>query len=263
MKKIICSILVALFFFTLNAQDTDMYKKMGIEWVKIKGGTFQMGSKRGDLDERPVHTVELEPFFISKYEVTFDQYDAFCEDTDRKKPEDVKWGRGKRPVINVNWNDAMAFCKWLSQKTGDKIHLPTEAQWEYAARGGNTSSRYLYSGNDKADSIAWYAHNSDKTTQPVGQKLPNERGIHDMSGNICEWCQDWYDRDYYSHSPKQNPRGPESGYLRVIRGGSWYDLGEFLRCTNRDCFPPIRSFWHIGFRIVRVVTAVDPFQLDK
>lgn len=210
-----------------------------------------MGSNNGEHDETPVHSVTLKNYSISKYEITFDQYETFCEATGRNKPEDVAWGRGKRPVININWNDAAAFCKWLSQETGENIHLPTEAQWEYAAREGHLSSNHRYSGSDDVNAVAWHAENSEKVTHPVGEKYPNALGIFDMSGNVFEWCRDWYDKDYYVESPKKNPQGPASGYLRVIRGGSWYDLPSFLRCTNRDCFPPFRSFWHIGFRIVR------------
>ena len=251
MVKVVGFIFLAIFNFALNAPADDIYKKMGIEWIDVQGGTFKMGSARGDPDEKPVHSITLDNFSITKYEITFDQYDAFCEATGWSKPEDVEWGRGKRPVININWNDAMAFCDWLSQNTGDNIHLPTEAQWEYAARGGHLSNNYRYSGSDEADAVAWNAENSEKVTHPVGEKCPNELGIFDMSGNVFEWCMDWYDEKYYSLSPKNDPQGPSSGYLRVIRGGSWYDLAELFRCTNRDCFPPFRSFWHIGFRIVR------------
>lgn len=251
MVKVIGIILLVILNLNFENPADDIYKEMGITWIEVQGGTFKMGSKNGAHDEVPVHSVTLDFYSISKYEITFDQYETFCEATGRGKPEDVEWGRGKRPVININWNDAVNFCIWLSLKTGENIHLPTEAQWEYAARGGHLSSKHRYSGGDEANAVAWNAKNSGKVTHPVGQKHPNELGIYDMSGNVFEWCQDWYGKDYYSESPKKNPLGPAVGYLRVIRGGSWYDLEDFLRCTNRDCFPPFRSFWHIGFRIVR------------
>lgn len=251
MKKAIISLFVVLFSFNTSAQNKNVYKKLGIEWINVEEGTFSMGSKQGESDEKPVHKVKLDDYQISKYEITFGQYEVFCEETNRKKPEDVNWGRGKRPVINVNWNDAAAFCEWLSQKSGDKIKLPTEAQWEYAARGGRLSKNYSYSGSEDVSTVSWYAGNSDKITHQTGQKTPNELGIYDMSGNVYEWCRDWYEKNYYEQSAKSNPQGPLSGYVRVIRGGSWYDLENFLLCTNRECFPPFRCFWHIGFRIVK------------
>lgn len=251
MSKAISFLLMVLLLFPFDGLNENECDKMGIEWIKVEGGTFRMGSDRNDSNGKPVHVVKLDGYYISRYEVTFEQYDAFCDATDRNKPEDVGWGRGKRPVINVCWSDAAAFCQWLSQKTGDNVHLPTEAQWEYAARGGDESRKHLYSGSNEADAVAWYAANSDKMSHPVGKKRPNELGVHDMSGNVYEWCRDWYDEEYYSHPSKQNPRGPSSGYLRVIRGGSWYDLSGFLACTHRNAFPPARAFWHIGFRLVK------------
>lgn len=250
MIKIISSIILML-PFALNAQNTNVYEELAIEWVEVKGGTFEMGSNYGDPNENSVHTVNLDSYSISKYEVTFDQYDFFCEATGRKKAEDIGWGREQRPVINVKWDDAVAFCEWLSLKTGAHIHLPTEAQWEYAARGGEQSKDYLFSGSNNMDSVGWYAYNSDKIPQPVGQKKSNELGIYDMSGNVFEWCNDWYSEDYYTQSHSNNPQGPSSGYLRVIRGGSWFDLADFHRNTKRAYFPPNILYWHIGFRIVR------------
>jgi formylglycine-generating enzyme required for sulfatase activity len=156
---------------------TDFILKMllKIEWIKIPAGKFQMGSKKESH-------VSLDSFYLSKTLVTFSQYDIFCEETNRDKPDDRGWGRGNRPVINVSWDDANDFCKWLSGKIGENVHLPTEAQWEYACRAGTTGDRY-----GKLDEIAWYRKNSNRKTQPVAQKKPNAYGLYDMLGNVWEW----------------------------------------------------------------------------
>ncbi len=218
--------------------------------VLVKGGTFQMGSNDGNSDERPVHTVTVSDFYISKYEVTFDEYDAFCDATKRKKPEDQGWGRGKRPVINVSWDDATAYCKWLSDKTGQKYRLPTEAEWEYAARGGAKSKGFKYSGSDDLDKVAWYDSNSKSKTQPVGGKAPNELGLYDMSGNVYEWVQDCWN-DSYKGAPTNGSawlKGDCS--VRVIRGGSWFNIVEsFCRVAYR--YWNNYSLNYVGFRVVR------------
>ena len=224
-----------------------------IKWVQVSAGEFNMGSPEGegDSDEHPQHKVYLDAYYISKYEITFDQYDKFCEDTGRSKPSDNGWGRGNRPVINVSWDEAKAFCDWLSKGTGKKIALPTEAQWEKAARGGNKSKGYEYSGSNNVDEVGWYGDNSGHETHPVGQKKPNELGIYDMSGNVYEWCSDWYSSSYYSSSPRNNPEGPSSGSCRVRRGGGWSSSAWTLRCANRhDRDPSFRSDL-LGFRIVK------------
>ena len=229
-------------------QDIVKYE-LGIEWVKIPAGSFDMGSNDGGIDEQSVHRVHLDKYYISKYETTFEQYDKFCENTGRCKPSDEGWGRGNRPVINVSWNDAMAYCKWLSKKTGLNISLPTEAQWEYVARGGKYSRGYKYSGSNRADDVAWYDYNSGNKTHLVGQKQENELGIYDMSGNVWEWCFDWFDSSYYSSSPTNNPNGPSSGSYRVNRGGSWNLYANFLRSTFRLANTPSYRFAYLGFRL--------------
>lgn len=206
-----------------------------------------MGSNDGASDEQPVHRVYLDTYYISKYEVTFDQYDAFCNATSRSKLSDSGWGRGSRPVINVSWDDAVAFCRWMSQETGKTVRLPTEAEWEKAAKGGNNSRGYTYSGSNNVDAVAWYDDNSGSKTHPVGQKSANELGIHDMSGNVWEWCADRYGKYYYSRSPARNPMGPSSGSRRVARGGGWYGYASACRSADRGSFPPRRD---LGFRPV-------------
>jgi len=218
--------------------------------VLVQGGTFSMGSNEISVDEKPVHNVTVSSFYISKYEVTFDQYDAYCVATGKQKPSDQGWGRGNRPVINVSFDDAWAYCDWLNQKSGKNFRLPTEAEWEYAARGGIKSRNYTFSGSDNIDAISWYSENSERTTHPVGQKGANELGLCDMSGNVWEWCSDWYDIGYYSHSPSDNPKGPINGTLRVIRGGGWGYDARNCRISYRSINAPDNRSSYVGFRVV-------------
>jgi formylglycine-generating enzyme required for sulfatase activity len=220
---------------------TDFIRKMlfKIEWVKIPAGKFQMGDSA-----QGVHTVTLDSFYMSKTLVTFHQYDLFCEETGREKPGDEGWGRGDRPVIYVSWNDANDFCKWLSAKIGEYVHLPTEAQWEYACRAGTTGDRY-----GKLDEIAWYKDNSDGKTHPVAQKKPNAFGFYDMLGNAGEWCNDFYGK--YPKKAVVNPTGPKDGTLRVLRGGSWFSFGRDCRSANRLRNDPAYRYFNTGFRLAR------------
>ncbi|MGV8135998.1 MAG: formylglycine-generating enzyme family protein [Mangrovibacterium sp.] len=229
---------------------TETIAGVSIDMVAVKGGTFSMGSNDGGDDEKPVHSVSVNDFYMGKYEVSFAQYDAYCIATGRSKPDD--WmGRGNRPVVNVSWDDAVAYCRWLSQKTGKHYRLPTEAEWEYAARGGNKSKGYKYSGSSTTDNVAWSSENSDNKPHPVGQKQPNELGIYDMSGNVWEWCSDWYDVNYYDYSPQNNPTGPSSGSLRVRRGGCWHYYPDYCRVSYRDYCSPNSSYRINGFRVIR------------
>lgn len=227
---------------------------LGIEWIDIPAGEFLMGDnfEEGNPDELPVHSVYLDSYKISKYEVTFDQYDRFCEETNRNSPDDSGWGKGNRPVINVSWNDANAFCYWLSQKTGKNIHLPTEAQWEKAARGTD-QRRFPWGNGDPSCDILNYESCLLGKTEPVGS-YPlgvSSYGVHDMSGNVYEWCQDWYSSNYYLASPTTNPTGPLSGTDRVNRGGSWDNSYFNLRAANRHAGIPTSSSNKMGFRIVQ------------
>lgn len=225
--------------------------ELGVTWIFVEGGTFMMGSNDGYDNEKPVHRVTVSDFYISETEVTFEQYDKFCEETGREKPSDRGWGRGIRPVINVNWHDAVAYCEWASKMTGMKIRLPYEAEWEYAARGGNKSRGYKYSGSNDIDAVAWYGGNSGVQTHPVKMKQPNELGIYDMSGNAWEWCADWYDERYYLKSPSENPKGPVNGEARVLRGGSWSSYGYFCRVAVRVRNVPDGRDFDVGFRLAR------------
>ena len=176
--------------------------------ILVKGGNFYMGSNEGKDIEKPVHKVYINDFYISKYEVTFSEYDKFCEVTRRKFADDEGWGRGNRPVININRSDMIAYCDWIGAR------LPTEAEWEYAAKGGAKSKKYKYSGSNNLDKVAWYSKNSyllgqkhpDYGSHPVNTKKPNELGLYHMSGNVSEMCSDWFVADYYFRSPKKKSK---------------------------------------------------------
>lgn len=237
--------------------------------IKISGGTFEMGSREldGYQNEKLVHEVTLPDYYLARTAVTFEEYDLYCEATGAEKPDDEGWGRGKHPVINVSWLDAVRYCNWLSEQTGlrkvytikgetvtadwyaDGYRLPTEAEWEYAARGGNQSQGYKYAGSNNLDEVGWYDNNSGGQTHPVGEKKPNELGLYDMSGNVYEWCWDWYGN--YSAEAQNDPAGAEKGDLRVYRGGSWYNSAGFCRVSHRgNFFTPDYRGDHIGFRLV-------------
>jgi len=216
--------------------------------VPVEGGTFTMGAtaeQGSDAwdDEKPGHKVTLSSFSIGKYEVTQEEWEAVMG----KNPSKSKGA--KHPVENVSWVDCQKFIRKLNQLTGKQFRLPTEAEWEYAARGGNRSRGYKYSGSDNIGSVAWYTDNRGETTYPVGQKSSNELGLYDMSGNVWEWCQDWYDKNYYGSSPSQNPKGPSTGSIRVLRGGCWGGFARYCRVSNRSYFTPVIRNGLLGLRL--------------
>ncbi len=218
------------------------------EMVFVKGGTFMMGSEDGEEPlAKPVHQVTLSDFYIGKYPVTFEEYDRFCEATKRKKPGDESWGRRRRPIINVSWDDADNYCDWLSEKTGKRYRLPTEAEWEFAARGGVKSKGRKYSGSNDLDEVGWFDKNSKNKTHSVGEKTPNELGLHDMSGNVWEWCADYFG-GYLSNS-QTDPTGSTLGAHRVLRGGSWYHYPRHCRAANRSLRAPSDRHYDTGFRV--------------
>ncbi|WP_417913595.1 SUMF1/EgtB/PvdO family nonheme iron enzyme [Candidatus Electronema sp. JM] len=221
---------------------------LGIKMMLIRGGRFRMGDIQGNGsdDARPVHEVELDSFAIGRYPVTFAEYDVFCEATGK---ENRGWGRGQRSVINVSWDDAVAYCQWLSQETGHTYRLPTEAEWEYACRAGSESAWCFGDDEAQLQDYAWYGKNSGNTTHPVGEKKANAWGLHDMHGNVWEWCADWYNSGYYAVSPKGNPIGPEKGSSRVFRGGSWGDSPLFVRAAFRYWYSPDNRSDDLGFRL--------------
>jgi formylglycine-generating enzyme required for sulfatase activity len=240
------------------------------EMVFVEGGSFMMGSERNE-DEMPVHKVTLDDFYIDKYEVTVKDFKAFVDATGhkteiekrgfgfvfnkkRKKKHKISWRNdsdGKKvnkyeyiqPVIFVDKSDAVAYCKWRGAR------LPTEAEWEYAAKGGKKSKGYLFSGSNDPYKVGWFSGNSNNTIQNVGALLPNELGIYDMSGNVFEYCSDGYDENFYNKSPELNPKGPPSQY-KVVRGGSWYHNSKIGTNTNRSGWV-VFSGYNTGFRCLR------------
>ena len=262
-------------------------------YVLVEGGTFRMGSTDGDSDEKPVHSVTVDSFYMKATEVTHQEFLAFLNSAgvsrtgqlngneiidmdDEDVAIDYSGGRFNftgssyaaslnTPVIEQTWYGAVEYCNWLSKKEGrtpvyringnsvtanwstDGYRLPTEAEWEYAARGGKKSRGYKYSGSNSAGSVGWYNNNSEGQTHPVGQKQANELGLYDMSGNVWEWCWDWYGD--YSSGSQRDPRGPSSGSGRVRRGGSWYGDGGRLRSAYRSYNSPGNSDNNLGFRL--------------
>ena len=218
------------------------------EMTFVKGGKFRMGSNRGGQDEQPIHEVKLDDFYIGNYEVTQSQWYMILD----KDPSHRYFaGCDSCPVERVTWYHVQEFIAKLNEKTGMNYRLPTEAEWEYAARGGHLSRGYKYSGGNSLDTLAWNDGNSGNKAHPIGRKKPNELGIYDMSGNIYEWCSDWYSPDYYELSPEENPAGPAEGSERVIRGGSWFFDRSGMRVSEREGANPTFRYGYIGFRLCR------------
>ncbi|MBI5234031.1 MAG: formylglycine-generating enzyme family protein [Deltaproteobacteria bacterium] len=219
-----------------------------MEFVLVLGGCFKMGDTFGDggSDEKPAHEVCLSPYYIGKYEVTQGQWQSVMGNN----PSNFSNCGKNCSVENVSWNDAQEFIRRLNQREGtDKYRLPTEAEWEYAARSGGKSEKY--SGGDDIDSVAWYDSNSGRRTHTVGTKSPNGIGVYDMSGNVWEWVEDLYDSSYYRNSPKNDPQGPGSGSYRVYRGGSWNNNAKYSRAANRNNYDPGDRYDGLGFRLAR------------
>jgi formylglycine-generating enzyme required for sulfatase activity len=271
------------------ASYTETIEGLTVPMVWIPSGRFEMGSRMsaeevvkkyrgaaGDeqnlADEHPVHEVELDGFWLGKFEVTNRQYRKFQPGHDSGSFQGWGLNSDDQPVVEVSWTDAKAFCDWLSQKTGKTYTLPTEAQWEYACRAGTTTERYW---GDDDDQMGKYANTADRTLKrdlgakvpsswvfadttdgyvvsaPVGRFKPNAFGLYDMIGNVWEWCEDWYDEKYYASSPLRNPTGPSVGAQRVLRGGSWGIGPESARSAYRCWFSPEGRVLFFGFRLAR------------
>ncbi len=227
---------------------TETVKGVSFNMIYVAGGTFTMGctpeqSSDCESDEKPAHSVTLTNYYIGETEVTQGLWHAVMGNN----PTDLKQGNDY-PVEMVSWQDAMDFCSRLSELTGRTYTLPTEAQWEYAARGGNKSRGYIYAGSNYIDNVGWDDNDDGYTTHTVKSKLSNELGIYDMSGNVWEWCKDWYSS--YSSNSQTNPIGPSSGSYRVLRGGSWGNNAHSCRITVRDYSTSTNVGSIIGLRVV-------------
>jgi formylglycine-generating enzyme len=220
--------------------------------IHIDAGWFSMGSETGRSEESPVHRVWLNSFSIATTQVTVDEYARFLHATGRVQPPcwgDANFSHPRQPVVAVSWFDAAAYCDWLSTMTGSHYRLPTEAEWERAARAGADGLLFPW-GNDPPESRPGY-HNRWKTgPEPVGQSQPNACGLFDICENVHEWCSDWYAADYYAVSPDRNPQGPDEGKRKSSRGGSWRHQIKISRCAARSSIPPEFKYADYGFRIV-------------
>jgi len=246
---------------------------LGMEFVWVPGGCYEMGcgswTSNCDDDEKPVHTVCVNGFWMGKYEVTVGEYMKCVDAGECKPPEWLEWlEKGSKyykelgsaltfktyPIVGVSWHDAQAFAKWLSKKTGYKFRLPTEAEWEYACRSGGKKIKYGTSTGDYlSHNLANYNRGALRwiyTTSPVGSFPPNELDIYDMSGNVWEWCEDVYSSDAYKHHNRNNPMYTGGGSNRVVRGGGWGSEPRYLRCANRYSSLPSRRDDYVGFRLL-------------
>ena len=248
-----------------TAAQSFKFIKMLRNELYVEGGSFQMGG----TNAQPVHEVTVDSFFMMSTEVTFAQYDDYYNDPNVSitNPDDSNWGRGTRPVINVNWYDTLHFANWLSVKDGltpaytingtvvtwdqtaNGWRLPTEAEWEYAARGGSLSRGFTYAGSNDPNSIGWYRGNASGKSHPVGTKDPNELGLYDMSGNLYEWCWDWFGN--YGPDAQTNPMGPASGTKKVVRGGAIGWGAAEMGSAQRNRYDPTQTGTNNGFRLVR------------
>ena len=221
--------------------------KLANNMVYVQGGTFMMGADASDndayKDEKPAHQVTLSSYYICKYEVT----QALWQEVMGSNPSRFKGDN--LPVESVSWNDCQVFISKLNAMTGQHYRLPTEAEWEFAARGGNSSRGYKYSGSSTLSDVAWYGENSGNKTHLVGTKSPNELGLYDMIGNVREWCSDWYGD--YNSSAQTNPAGPSRGTYRVYRGGGWVDNARLCRASCRSNYAPGYRYGDLGLRLVR------------
>ncbi len=225
---------------------------MSPEIVLIAAGNFLMGCAQGQENEQPAHRVWLDGFGIAKFPVTNEQYKIYVEDNGAPAPRfwsEPMFRKREQPVVGVTWDEAVAYCRWLSARDGRLFRLPTEAEWERAARGGREG--VLYPWGDEPPWERPYAGFDVATggPQPVGSNEPNGFGLYDMSEGVHEWCSDYFGYDYYHHAPKRNPQGPASGRRRASRGGSWRHHIKFSRCAARSSLPPTFQYADYGFRV--------------
>ena len=241
------------------------------KFVLVEGGTYKMGTDNPvEKPESPAHTVSISSFYLGKTEVTFEDFDKYTSATGKDTVTSGAWGRGKQPVFMVSWYDAINYCNWLSEKeklskyykidsaknvvivdTAKGYRLPTEAEWEYAARGGRKTKDLPFAGGDVINNVGWYIDNAGGQTHPVAQKPANELGFYDMTGNVFEWVWDWYNDNTYAEVAGNDPRGPKTGSYRVMRGGAWFSYGKWAQVTTRQNHDPNFRQNSVGFRVAR------------
>ena len=253
------SVLFLLGFFTVASAQVSQEKVASFkppEMVVIPAGSFKMGcvSRKSCTNaERPVHDVAIESFALSKYEVTFEEYDLFTDATGRERADDRGFGRGQRPVINITWDDAVTYTAWLSEQTGKNYRLPSEAEWEYAARAG-TVTRYSWGdnlGHNRANCNGCGSQWDNEMSAPVGSFEANSWGLYDMHGNVWEWTQDWYNNRYVGAPDDGSAWEVGDRTARVVRGGAWYLEGFFLRSATRDRHSTFARSFYVGFRVAQ------------
>ena len=273
LRAILTLVLIGLICPALYAQKKEITNSIGMELVLISAGSFMMGTQEYPCpnddpftetnerknclsnDENPKHKVTISnSFYMGKHEVTQMQWNKVMGSNPANfKTEKVEMNSRDHPVENVSWDDVQKFIRRLNQKEGgNKYRLPTEAEWEYAARAGTTTKWSCGNNESCLKNVAWYSGNSGNKTHPIGQKKPNAWGLYDMHGNVWEWVQDLYNDKYYSRSPSTDPKGTSSGSYRVARGGGWNYSADFLRSANRYLFSPVDRYDILGFRLLRI-----------
>ncbi|HRP32995.1 MAG TPA: formylglycine-generating enzyme family protein [Agriterribacter sp.] len=230
----------------LPAVNQGLLDSLAADFVWVTGGKFIMGDYGGDADEKPAYEVTVDGFAISKYPVTQRQWAAIMG----SNPSQFT-GCDQCPVDMVSWDDAQRFIEILNKVSGKNYALPTEAEWEYAAKGGLKTRGFRYSGSDDINAVGWFTGNSGRHPHPVGEKAPNELGLYDMTGNVWEWCRDWYNKNYYELRESNNPTGPSSGSGRVRRGGSWFTQEVSCRTSTRNSVKQDYKDDSGGFRLVQ------------
>jgi formylglycine-generating enzyme required for sulfatase activity len=217
----------------------------------IPAGWFWMGSETGQDNERPLHRIWVDAFYLAEWQVTNQEFARFLRETGIQPPPlwgDPNFSRPDQPVVAVSWFEAVQYCDWLSEMTGGKYRLPTEAEWERAARGSAEGKLFPW-GDDPPQSLPNYGERWRHGPEVVAQYAPNSFALYDICENVHEWCSDWYLADYYAVSPERNPRGPESGERRASRGGSWRHHTKVARCAARSSLPPQFKYADYGFRV--------------
>ena len=223
--------------------------------VRIPGSSFLMGSETGQDCEHPVHRVWVDSFLLSATQVTNAEYENFLKDSGATSPpfwQDTNFNHPKQPVAGVSWHDAIRYCEWLLKQAGKTYRLPTEAEWELAARGGLEQKQFPW-GDEPPQSLPNYATRWQNGPEPVAQYAPNGFGLYDIGDNVHEWCSDWYDPNYYTVSPNRNPQGPAQSPMKPARkssrGGSWRHHIKVARCSARSSIPPDFQYADYGFRV--------------